>query len=150
MDEPRAYYTAYTEVSQREKQISYINAHTWNLDGEGNGNSLQHSCMENSMYRGAWPTTVHGGHIESDTTEQLTHIDMESRKIGADEPICRAVMEMQTQRTYSGTRVEGRKERVGTNGESNMETYILPYVKLIASKNLLYDSGNSNWGSVTT
>ena len=30
-----------------------------------------------------------------------------------------------------------------------METYIRPYVKLTASKNLLYDSGNSNWGSAT-
>ena len=28
--------------------------------GEGNGNSLQHSCLENSMDRGAWRATVHG------------------------------------------------------------------------------------------
>ena len=28
--------------------------------GEGNGNSLQYSCLENSMYRGAWPATDHG------------------------------------------------------------------------------------------
>ena len=28
--------------------------------GVGNGNSLQHSCMENPMDRGAWWTTVHG------------------------------------------------------------------------------------------
>ena len=25
--------------------------------GEGNGNSLQYSCLENSMDRGAWQTT---------------------------------------------------------------------------------------------
>ena len=36
------------------------------------------------------------------------------------------------------------------NGESGMETYTLTYVKQIASGNLLYDSGNSNRGSVTT
>ena len=30
------------------------------LPGEGNGNPLQYSCPENSMDRGAWPTTVHG------------------------------------------------------------------------------------------
>ena len=47
-------------------------------------------------------------------------------------------------------------------GDSNMETYIqfssvqslsrvrLPYVKLIAEGNLLYGSGNSNKGSVST
>ena len=29
--------------------------------GEGNGNPLQYSCLENSMEGGAWYTTVHGG-----------------------------------------------------------------------------------------
>ena len=28
--------------------------------GEGNGNSLQYSCLGNPMDRGAWLTTVHG------------------------------------------------------------------------------------------
>ena len=28
--------------------------------GEGNGNPLQYSCLENSMGRGAWQTTDHG------------------------------------------------------------------------------------------
>ena len=28
--------------------------------GEGNGNPLQYSCLENSMGRGAWRATVHG------------------------------------------------------------------------------------------
>ena len=28
--------------------------------GEGNGNSLQYSCLENSMDRGVWQATVHG------------------------------------------------------------------------------------------
>ena len=28
--------------------------------GEGNGNSLQYSCLENSMDRGAWRATAHG------------------------------------------------------------------------------------------
>ena len=28
--------------------------------GEGNGNSLQHSCLKSSMDRGAWWATVHG------------------------------------------------------------------------------------------
>ena len=27
--------------------------------GEGNGNPLQYSCLENSMDRGAWRTIVH-------------------------------------------------------------------------------------------
>ena len=28
--------------------------------GEGNGNILQYSCLENPMDRGAWLATVHG------------------------------------------------------------------------------------------
>ena len=28
--------------------------------GEGNGNPLQYSCLENLMDRGAWQVTVHG------------------------------------------------------------------------------------------
>ena len=36
--------------------------------GEGNGNPLQYSCLENPMHRGAWGATVHGV-SESDTTE---------------------------------------------------------------------------------
>ena len=40
--------------------------------GEGNGNPLQYSCLENPMDRGAWQATVHGIE-ELDLTEQLTH-----------------------------------------------------------------------------
>ena len=36
--------------------------------GEGNGNPLQFSSLENSMDRGAWWVTVHGVVEESDTT----------------------------------------------------------------------------------
>ena len=30
------------------------------LDGEGNGNPLQYSCLENPVDRGAWWAAVHG------------------------------------------------------------------------------------------
>ena len=39
--------------------------------GEGNGNPLQYSCLENPMDRGAWQATVQEV-TESDTIEQLT------------------------------------------------------------------------------
>ena len=37
--------------------------------GEGNGNTLQSSCLENLMDRGDWQATVHGVTKESDRTE---------------------------------------------------------------------------------
>ena len=37
--------------------------------GEGNDNPLQHSCLGNSLDRGAWQATVHGVTKESDMTE---------------------------------------------------------------------------------
>ena len=39
--------------------------------GEGNGNPLQYSCLENSMDRGAWWATVHG--VTKSRTRLSTH-----------------------------------------------------------------------------
>ena len=41
--------------------------------GEENGNSLQYSCLENPVDRGAWWVTVHGVAKESDMTEGLNN-----------------------------------------------------------------------------
>ena len=38
----------------------------------GNGKPLQYSCLENSMDRGVWWATVHGGCRELDTAERLS------------------------------------------------------------------------------
>ena len=37
------------------------------IPGEGNGNSVQYSCLENPMDRGARQATVHGGIAKSQT-----------------------------------------------------------------------------------
>ena len=46
--------------------------------GEGNGNPLQYSCLENRMDRGAWYATVHGVAKSqtrlSDFTHSFTHL----------------------------------------------------------------------------
>ena len=39
--------------------------------GEGNGNPLQYSCLENPMDEGFWQATVHG--ITKDQTERLNN-----------------------------------------------------------------------------
>ena len=41
--------------------------------GEGNGNPLQYSCLENPMDGGAWRAIVHEVEKESDKTEQLNN-----------------------------------------------------------------------------
>ena len=44
--------------------------------GEGNGNPLQYSCLENSMNRRVWRATSPWGGKVLDMTEQLTHTYM--------------------------------------------------------------------------
>ena len=39
--------------------------------GEGNGNPLQYSCLENPMDRGAWQAAVHG--VEKSRSRLSTH-----------------------------------------------------------------------------
>ena len=49
--------------------------------GEGNGNPLQYSCLENPMNRGAWGTTVHGVAKESDMTKRLSTASDQIRSV---------------------------------------------------------------------
>ena len=42
-------------------------------DGEGNGNPLQYSCLENPSDRGAWPATVHRGAESQTRLKGLRH-----------------------------------------------------------------------------
>ena len=46
-----------SEVGQKEKHQYSILMHIY---GEGNGNALQYSCLENPMDAGAWWAAVHG------------------------------------------------------------------------------------------
>ena len=43
--------------------------------GEGNGNPLQYSCLENPMDRGAWKVTVQGHRVGHDSSDLVpTHM----------------------------------------------------------------------------
>ena len=51
------------------------------FSGEGSGNLLQYSCLENSMDRGVWQATYSScGRKESDTTESHTHTHIHTQK----------------------------------------------------------------------
>ena len=54
--------------------------------GEGNGNPLQHSCLENSMDRGAWQATVPG--VAKSLTGLSTHIYPNQNKGAGRERPC--------------------------------------------------------------
>ena len=45
-----------SELSQKEKSKYCVLMH---LSGDGNGNPLQNSCLENATDGGAWQATVH-------------------------------------------------------------------------------------------
>ena len=53
-------------INQRRNFFNFL----FRVPGEGNGNPLQYSCLENPMDGGAWWATVHGG-TESNRTERL-------------------------------------------------------------------------------
>ena len=63
-----------TLVAQRVKSLpamkeTWVRSLGWeDSPGEGNGNLLQYSCLENPTDRGTWWATVHGV-TESDVTE---------------------------------------------------------------------------------
>jgi len=49
-----------TEGQRLESYLSSPHKQKVDTSGEGNGNPLQYSCLENPMDRGAWYLTVHG------------------------------------------------------------------------------------------
>ena len=62
----------------------FFNFKSGRSPGEGNGNPLQYSCLENTMDRGAWQATVHGvariGHDLATKPPPLTSIHAMSSK----------------------------------------------------------------------
>ena len=50
--------------------------------GEGNGNPLQYSCLENPVDRGAWRAAFPWGHTESDMTKVTWHARMHACMYG--------------------------------------------------------------------
>ena len=58
--------------------------------GEGNGNSLQCSCLENPRDGVAWRAAVYG---VTQSRTRLTRLSSSSSSSSTDKPICRAAVE---------------------------------------------------------
>ena len=61
-----AWWAAVHRVAQSRTRLQRLSMHA--CIGEGNGNRLQYSCLENPRDGGAWWADVYGV-AESDTTE---------------------------------------------------------------------------------
>ena len=75
---PNTHHTLETGKGSSDSKESACNAEdpgfipgSGRFPGEGNGNLLQYSRLENSMERGAWQAVVHGV-AELNTAERIT------------------------------------------------------------------------------
>ena len=94
--------------------------------GEGNGNPLQFSCLENPIDRDDWQATV-SRVTESDTTEQLTH----THETETDSQI--------QQRDLWLSR--GRRGGEGMDCDFEVSRWKLLQIECISTKILLYSTG---------
>ena len=72
------------ESACNSRDLGFISG-SGRFPGEENSYSLQYSCLENSMDRGAWRATIHGV-AKSVTTERLTHTEMKGQERGFPTP----------------------------------------------------------------
>ena len=76
------------------------------LTGEGNGNPLQYSCLENPMERGPWWAAVHG---VAQSWTQLKQLSMHWRRKWQPTPVF-LPGESQGWRSLEGCHLWGRRE----------------------------------------
>ena len=84
MEEPgRLQFMGYKEWDMTERFHFHFSL---SCIGEGNGNPLQCSCLENPRDGGAWWAAVYGGRTESDTTEMTQQQQQEFVLRKAEKP----------------------------------------------------------------
>ena len=71
-----AWWAALHGVAQSRTQLKQLSMHA--RTGEGNGNPLQYSCLENPMDRGAWRAAVYG---VAQSQTQLKRLSISSSSI---------------------------------------------------------------------
>ena len=95
--------------------------------GEGNGEPLQYSCLENPMDGGAWWAAVHGIAKESDMTERLRfHFSFSCTGEGNGNPLqCSCLESPRDGGSLVGCRLWGRAESDTT--EVTQQPVFLPW-----------------------
>ena len=98
------------------------------LKGEGNGNPLQYSCLENPVGRGAWRASVHRVAQSQTGLKRLSmHACMHWRQKWQSTPVF-LPGESQGQRSLVSCRLWGRTESITTEGtqqQQQQHTYLM-------------------------
>ena len=118
------------KISRRNiNNLSYVD------DGEGNGNPLQYSCLENPTDGEAWWATVHGVAKSQTRLSDFTHslyVDDTTLMAESEEELKSLLMEVQEESEKSGLKLNNQKNedhgtwshhfmanRWGNNGNSD-------------------------------
>ena len=121
MDELGTYYTEWRK-SETERQIPYINTYI----GEGNGNPLQYSCLENPVDRGAWWAAVCGVSQSQTWLKQLSSSSSSNTHI------------WNLERWYQQSYVQGSKRDTKNKFWTQWEKERLGLFRRIAVKHIHY------------
>ena len=100
--------------------------------GEGNGNLLQYSCLENPMDRGAWWATANRVEKWLDTTEQLsTHMHLSCLQVIVSLMIAKEVVSGQRATQFKSTLSRLKKWQSHRKQHSFKLMYVILYWRLI-------------------
>ena len=79
MDRGAWWATVHGVAKRRAWLSNFISLTSYFITGEGNGNPLQYSCLENPTDRGAWRAMVHGA---AESWTRLKWLSMHAKETG--------------------------------------------------------------------
>ena len=84
--------------------------------GEGNGNPLQYSCLENPMARGSWRATVLGAANRPNLVTEHTNIYDTTLMAESKEELKNLLMKVKEESEKSGLKLNIQKTKIMASG----------------------------------
>ena len=106
---------------------------TSNINGEGNGNPLQDSCLENPMDGGAWWAAVHGVAKSRTRLRDFFHFSLSCIGEGNGNPLQCSCLENPMDGgawcadVYGAAQSRTRLKRLSSSSSSNINTSLLSF-----------------------